>query len=109
MKNNTELKDTGKILPKELKAMLWSKDIKDIDPEADKVYIIHQVLSYGDIDEIESLLKFYSPEKVKNIFINLPKAVYTKPVFLFVKNYLLRVSKELEEKYYVKNLYKSVE
>jgi hypothetical protein len=103
LRNNTKIKDKKRALPEKLRALLWSKNVKAIDPEADKVYIIHQVLSYGDIDEIKLLLEFYSPEEVRNIFINFPKRIYTKPVFLFIKNYLLRVNKKLDEKYYVKS------
>ena len=108
MKNNIKLKSKEIILPEKLKAILWSKNIKALNPETDKVYIIHQVLSYGDIGEIKLLLKIYSLKEIKDIFLNFPKKIYTKPVFLFVKNYLLKINKELDEKYYVKSFSKCV-
>lgn len=105
---NTKLKNKEIILPEKLKAILWSKDINTLDPKTDKIYIIHQVLSYGDIDDIKLLLKIYTLKEIKNIFLNSPKKIYTKPIFLFVKNYLLKINKELEEKYYVKSFSKCI-
>jgi len=108
MKNNIKLKSKEIILPKKLKAIFWSKNFGTINPEVDKVYIIHQVLSYGGIDEIKLILKIYSLKEIKDIFSNFPKKIYTKPVFLFVKDYLLKINKELDEKYYVKAFSKYV-
>ncbi|GAI54591.1 unnamed protein product, partial [marine sediment metagenome] len=36
MKNNIKLKSKEIILPEKLKAILWSKNIKAINPETDK-------------------------------------------------------------------------
>lgn len=108
MKNNTKLKNKEVILPEKLKVILWSKNIKTLNPETDKVYIIHQVLSYGDIDDIKLLSKIYTLKEIKNIFLNFPKKIYTRPIYLFVKNYLLKINKELGEKYYVKSFSKCV-
>lgn len=96
------------IIPGKLKAILWSKNINTIDSEVDKVYIIHQVLSYGDIDEIKLLLKTYSLKEIKDVFLNFPKKIYTKPVFLFIKNYLLKINKQVDEKYYVKSYFRFI-
>lgn len=96
------------IIPGKLKAILWSKNINTVDSEVDKVYIIHQVLSYGDIDEIKLLLKTYSLKEIKDVFLNFPKKIYTKPVFLFIKNYLLKINKQVDEKYYVKSYFRFI-
>jgi len=96
------------IIPKKLKAILWSKNINAVDSEVDKVYVINQVLSYGDIDEIKLLLKTYSLNEIKHIFLNFPKKIYTKPIFLFVKDYLLKIDKQVDEKYYVKSYSKCI-
>ena len=108
MKNSVKLKSKRIMIPEKLKAILWSKNIKTVDAEIDKIYIIHQILSYGGIDEIKLLLKIYSFKEIKNIFLDFPKKIYTKPVFLFVKNYLLKINKELDEKYYVKSFSKCI-
>ncbi|MCX6384849.1 MAG: hypothetical protein NTV16_10325 [Actinobacteria bacterium] len=76
-----------------------------MDLENDKIYIIHQVLSFGDIDEIRWLFKNYSLDEVKIVFINTPKRIYTRPVFLFIKDYILKIKTGLDEKKYVKSFF----
>jgi hypothetical protein len=46
------LKSKSKPIQVGLKPILWSKNIKNLDSENDKIYIIHQVLSYGSIEDI---------------------------------------------------------
>jgi len=101
------LKTSFKKLPARLQPLLWSKSIKKIDIEKDRVYIIHQVLAYGSLEDIGMLFKIYPGDEVKNIFLNYPKNTYTRPVFLFIKNFLLKINEELVEEKYVKNLFKS--
>jgi len=103
------MKSKKMIIPGKLKAILWSKNINAIDPEVDKVYIIQQVLAYGDIDKIKLLLKTYSLNEIKYIFLNFPKKIYTKPIFLFVKDHLLKINKKVDEKYYVKSYHRCIE
>jgi len=55
------------------------------------------------MDDIKIIQKIYSEKEIKNIFINFPKKIYTKPVFLFIKNFLLNINDELNEKDYIKN------
>ena len=94
-----------KELPENLKGILWSKNINDVDLENDKIYIINQVLSFGDIEEIKWLFKNYTLDEIKMVFINIPKKIYTRPVFLFVKEYILKINTGLDEKKYVKSFY----
>ena len=103
IKSKTENKKA--LLPENLKGILWSKNINDLDLENDKIYIIHQILSFGDIDEIRWLFKNYSLDEVKIVFINTPKRIYTRPVFLFIKDYILKIKTVLDEKEYVKNFF----
>ncbi len=74
--------------------ILWSKDIENMDLKGDKVYIIHQVLSYGNLKQIKHLFKIYKSEEVADIFINHPKRVYTPAVFNFVKNFILNLKEK---------------
>lgn len=92
----------SKSLPKKLQPILWSKHISKIDTRLDKIYIIHQVLAYGSLEDIKMLLKIYSIEEIINVFINFPKKIYTKNVFLFIKDFLLKVNRKLDENNYVK-------
>lgn len=83
--------------------IMWSKDIKNIDFEKDKVYIIHQVLSYGSIKQIKDLFKIYNSKEIIDVFINHPQRIYSPAVFNFVKNFILNLKKEnLKAEKYVK-------
>ena len=103
IKSGIENKKT--VLPENLKGILWSKNINNINLENDKIYIIHQVLSFGDIEEIKWLFKNYTLDEIKMVFINIPKRIYTRPVFLFVKEYILKINTPLDEKKYVKSFF----
>ena len=81
--------------------ILWSKDIKNIDLQKDKIYIIHQILSYGQINQIKQLFKIYKPQEIRDIFTNHPKRIYSSAVFNFVKNFVL----DLPEQNLPKNKY----
>ena len=91
-------------IPHSLQGILWSKSIEKIDLLKDKTYIIHQILAYGDMEEIKWLFKTYGETEIKDVFINCPRNVYTRPVFLFIKNYILEIREILDEKEYVKNI-----
>ena len=101
------LNSKSKPIKVRLKPILWSKNIKNLDSENDKIYIIHQVLSYGSIEDIKLLLKIYSKNEVRNVFVNFPKKIYTRPVFIFLKDFLLKINLQLDENNYVKNFVKS--
>lgn len=91
-----------KIFPK-LQPILWSKDIKKLDLEKDRIYIIHQILSFGNLGHIRWLFKVYPKRVVKNVFIKFPKKIYQPSVFYFVKNFILGLkNKKLYGKKYIK-------
>lgn len=81
--------------------LLWSKDIKNIDLEKDKMYIIHQVLSFGNLKQIKKLFEIYSQKEIVDVFVNCPQRIYTPAVFNFVKNFILNLKIEnlVVEKY----------
>lgn len=92
-----------------LQGILWSKNIRDIDLERDKIYIIHQVLAYGNLKQIKWLLKIYSLDGIREVFLKYPKRIYTPPVFYFVKNFILNLkSKKLSPKDYVKTSFRTL-
>jgi hypothetical protein len=83
--------------------ILWSKDIENIDLQRDKIYIIHQVLSFGQINQIKQLFKIYKSQEIIDVFVNHPKRIYTPAVFNFVKNFILNLKeKNLPKNKYVK-------
>ena len=91
--------------PTRLKGVFWSRNLKDLDVNKDKDYIIHQLLMYGSLEDIKWLSSIYSDENIKKIFVNNPKKIYTQASFNFIKNYLLRISDRLNEFDYVKSVY----
>ena len=103
IKSKTENKKVS--MPENLKGILWSKNINNLNLENDKIYIIHQVLAFGDIDEIRWLFKNYSPDEINSVFVNIPKRIYTRPIFLFIKDYILKIKTELDENKYVKSFF----
>lgn len=92
-------------VPKSLQPYLWSVPVKDLDTERDRVYIIHQLLSYGDIAALRWLFATYSKEVIRRVFASHPKRIYPPPVFYFVKNFILGLeNKKLAARDYVKTI-----
>lgn len=56
-------------------------NVSKLDLEKDKTYIIHQVLSYGTLDEIRWLMGVYGKKTVREIFLSQPMKVYSPPAF----------------------------
>ncbi len=94
-------------VPARLQPLLWSKNVKNLDFKKDRIYIIHQVLAYGSIEDIKFIIETYSKDEIINVFINYPQKVYTRPVFMFLKNYMLKIKTELRESSYVRSTFKS--
>lgn len=96
----------SKKIPKNLQGILWSVDIKDLDIEKDKWYIIHQFLIYGDFKELAWLFKTYGKKEILKVFLNTPSKNYPAIIFHFVKNYLLGLkNKTLDEGAYVTSIH----
>jgi len=92
------------VIPNSFQGILWSKNIEKIDLHKDKTYIIHQILAYGDMEDTRWLFKNYRKNEIKDVFIDCPRNIYTRPVFLFIKDFILDIKKKLNEKEYVKNI-----
>lgn len=98
--------NSKKIMPSELQPILWSKNIKALDFKKDKNYIIHQILSYGNLRQIRWLFKVYKREEIKNAFLKFPKKVYQPAIFYFIKKFVLNLrKKQLKEEKYVKTTF----
>ena len=89
------------ILPN-LKGILWSININQLDLRRDRRYIVHQVLNYGDLSDIKWLFKIYSRRTIKDCFIRQPVKIYDQATFNFIKNYLLNIKKLLPTNDYLK-------
>lgn len=91
-------------IPKSFQGVLWSVRIQDLDLQKDKVYIIHQILSYGNLRELKWLLKNYSLPEIKKVFVKHPIRVYWPQSFNFIKEIFLGIKEKLNEKKYITSL-----
>jgi len=90
IKEKQNFKKTFRI-PKSWQGILWSCDVKKLDWEKDKNYIIHQVLRYGDLNDIALLFKIYSKKEIKEVFKKKPMKIYTPQTFNFIKRIILDI------------------
>ncbi|MGB2761943.1 MAG: hypothetical protein WBC21_00135 [Minisyncoccales bacterium] len=89
-------------LPKDLQSILWSVKVEDLDLQEDKVYIIHQILSFGNFKQLKWLLGNYSLSEIKKVFLEHPIRIYYPPSFNFIKDIFLKIkNKKINEKKYV--------
>lgn len=92
-------------IPNRLQAILWSQDVYSLDLEKDKIYIIHQILSHGNIDDIVWLFKKYRKNDILGVFIKHPYKDYAPSRFSFIKKMVLFLKDyPLNPKRYVKNI-----
>jgi len=90
-------------LPKNLKGILWTRDIDKIDINNDKNYIIHQVLAYGGWEHLSWLVTNYTKNQIKESFMKHPAKDYSERSFNFVQNVLLQIPKSsVDKRCYVK-------
>ncbi len=90
-----------KKLPPKWQGYLWSKSLGEIDLQKDRVYIIHNILRYGELEDIKILYRIYPETEIKKIFIKYPRRIYTPASFNFIKNFVLGLNSQYidEEKY----------
>lgn len=90
-------------IPKSFASYFWFVDHKKLNLEKDKHLIVHQVLSYGTMDDLRKLLKIYGLTVVQKEF-KKPKAGLYQPNVLAFCQYILGV-KKLDKQKYLKNIY----
>jgi len=93
------------MIPKRLQGLFWSNDLTNLDLDKDKDLIIHQILTYGSLNDFKWLKSIYPKEEIKKIFITYPKKNYAPSRFNFVKNYLLGIKEDLPHSKYVKSTF----
>ena len=76
-------------IPKSFQDILWSVNVKNLDLEKDKVYIIHQVLMYGTLEQIRWLFNVYGKKRIRGVFLREPQRIYNPPTLFFIKNFIL--------------------
>ncbi len=90
-------------IPKNLQAVLWSEDVKTLDFQKDKSYIINQVLRYGSLGEIKWLFKTYPKREIKSVFTKHPIPIFTPQSFNFVSKFLLGFNQTPNENKYLRS------
>lgn len=90
-------------MPKNFAPLFWFLDYKKLDLEEDKHLIVHQVLSYGTMDDLRELFKIYGFKTVREEFKKPKPGLYQPSVLAFCQ-YILGVNK-LDKQKYLKNVY----
>ena len=89
--------------PKSLQATLWSTDANNLDLKKDKNYIIHQILSIGEVEDWQWMFKVYPIKTIVSTFINKPAKIYQPQRFSLAKVMLGLKDHQFTEEYYVVN------
>lgn len=84
---------------KTLQKYIWYNQKAKLDnPET-----INQILSLGDIHEIQALKKEIGYLKIRQAYLEHPKKVYSRPVLYFINNYVIKNQEPTDERKYLKN------
>lgn len=71
--------------PAILQGTLWSMSVDQLDITTNRIYIIHQVLAYGTLDDLKWLFRAYPRETIRDVFLQAPIKIYTRAAFHFAK------------------------
>jgi negative regulator of genetic competence, sporulation and motility len=63
---------------------------------------VHQILAFGTLEDIRSLKKAVGEAKIRELFINYPKKVYSRSLLEFVKKFILHIRNQVDEEKYLK-------
>jgi len=95
-------------IPKSLQGILWSSPVNKLNLTKHEVYIIHQVLMYGNFNQLRWLFRTYSKKRIKDVFLNKPQKIYTKSALNYISKFILGTSDDrLILDNYVNTLYRS--
>ena len=86
-------------------SLVWSKGVGKLDDNLDKIYIINQVMMYGNLEDIAQLKNVYGEDEVKRIFVENPMQIYSKSSFNFAKKFVLKIDQNLDVGRYIKSVY----
>jgi len=84
------------------KNLFWFLSDKDLDWQKDRNFIIHQVLSYGTMDQVKELFTLYGRETIKKEFQKPRPGLYYPNVLEFFR-YIFKIN-HLEKDKYLKNI-----
>lgn len=81
-----------KKIPDNLQSILWSVPLGKLDFAKHQSYIIHQVLMFGNFDQIRWLFKTYPKSQVVDTFLRQPQKIYTKEALNYISKFILDLS-----------------
>ena len=91
--------------PDTLQPFLSSVNIDRLDIEKDDIYIIHQILAYGNMDALTWLFSAYHKDHIQRVFCDAPYKDYRPARFHFVTSALLSLEhRTIDQRNYVKNI-----
>ncbi|PJB99419.1 MAG: hypothetical protein CO077_01830 [Candidatus Nealsonbacteria bacterium CG_4_9_14_0_8_um_filter_35_12] len=89
----------NKKIPQKMRWLFWSYDIKTLDFDRDKDYIISQVLNYGTWDDVRWLKKTYSDDEIKKVIKNPSRGIWFEKVLNYwCVIFNIRLKKDLFQK-----------
>lgn len=91
----------GKKIPRYLQPYLWSVSVHHLDPQDDKIYIIHQLLAYGDTRALAWLRRAYPSKELNKTFLAHPMKIYRPAAFYFAARTFLNLPRTPQSKHYV--------
>lgn len=96
-----EKETVGQKIPHFLQPFLWSVNIADLNLKEDKIYIINQILSFGDMQALAWIFKTYSLQELRDVFLRHGMRIYREAGFYFVKDILLGIREVFDPTKYV--------
>lgn len=65
--------------------------------------VIHQVLAFGTLHDLQALKKKLGANRLREIFLNNPKKIYNPRLLNFIKNYFLDINEPINDNKYLKS------
>lgn len=76
----------------------YKKNVKINYPDT-----LHQVLIYGNLEDIKAMNIQLGQAYVRDTFLNYPKKAYTRASFNFISKFILKIENTVNEKLYLKD------
>lgn len=81
-------------VPRFLQSALWSVDVRQLNPQKYKVYIIEQILNHGTWPQLQWLLKNYSRRELAQVLRSPSRGTWHEEVLNYWETILgLKLSK----------------
>lgn len=75
----------------------------NMNSSLDSPDFIHQILAFGTLEDILDLRKKLGLKKLREVFLEQPKKVYTKSGLNFISKFILGITSSFDEARLLKN------